>query len=109
MPDEGTGTVNPHLSVSQTALAAFRQEHGIRRLAVYGSALRDDFGPDSDIDLLVEFEPDRIPGLLGVAGMEITLSELFAGRKVDLRTAGDLSPYFRQEVLDRAEVQYART
>ena len=77
--------MNPHLSVSQTALAAFRQEHGIRRLAVYGSALRDDFGPDSDIDLLVEFEPDRIPGLLGVAGMEITLSELFAGRKFNVR------------------------
>ena len=76
---------------------------------VYGSALRADFGPDSDIDLLVEFEPDRIPGLLGIAGMEITLSELFAGRKVDLRTAEDLSPYFRQHVLNMAEVQYART
>ncbi len=101
--------MNPHLSVSKKALAAFCKEHGIRRLAVYGSALRDDFGPDSDIDLLVEFELDRIPGLLGVAGMEITLSELFAGRKVDLRTAEDLSPYFRQKVLDAAEVQYART
>ena len=101
--------MNRHLSVSETALAAFCQEHGIRWLAVFGSALRDDFGPDSDIDLLVEFEPDRIPGLLGVAGMEIRLSELFAGRKVDLRTAQDLSPYFRQEVVDRAEVQWART
>ena len=100
--------MNPHLPVSKTALAAFCEENGIRRLEVYGSALRDDFGPDSDIDLLVEFEPDRIPGLLGVAGMEITLSELFAGRKVDLRTAEDLSPYFRQEVLDMAEVQYMR-
>ena len=100
--------MNPNLAVSKVALAAFCEEQGIRRLAVYGSALRDDFGPDSDIDLLVEFEPDRIPGLLGIAGMEITLSELFAGRKVDLRTAEDLSPYFRQEVLDIAEVQYAR-
>ncbi|MYC97566.1 MAG: nucleotidyltransferase [Caldilineaceae bacterium SB0661_bin_32] len=80
----------------------------MRRLAVFGSALRDDFGPDSDIDLLVEFEPERIPGLLGIAGMEIELSELFSGRKVDLCTAEDLSPYFRQDVLDRAEVQYAR-
>jgi len=78
------------------------------RLAIFGSALRDDFGPDSDIDLLVEFESERIPGLLGIAGMEIELSELFTGRKVDLRTAEDLSPYFRQGVLDRAEVQYAR-
>ena len=100
--------MNPQVSVSKTTLTAFCQENGIRRLAVFGSALRDDFGPDSDIDLLVEFEPDRIPGLLGVAGMELTLSELFAGRKVDLRTAEDLSPYFRQEVLDKAEVQYAR-
>ena len=100
--------MNPQVSVSKTTLTAFCQENGIRRLAVFGSALRDDFGPDSDIDLLVEFEPDRIPGLLGVAGMELTLSELFAGRKVDMRTAEDLSPYFRQEVLDKAEVQYAR-
>ena len=99
--------MNPQISVSKTALAAFCQERGIRRLAVFGSALRDDFGPDSDIDLLVEFEPERIPGLLGIAGMEIELSELFAGRKVDLRTAEDLSPYFRQHVLDTAEVQYA--
>ena len=100
--------MNPQVSVSKTILISFCQEHGIRRLAVFGSALRDDFGPDSDIDLLVEFEPDRIPGLLGVAGMELTLSELFAGRKVDLRTAEDLSPYFRQEVLARAEVQYEK-
>lgn len=100
--------MNTQVLRSKTALAAFCEENGIRRLAVYGSALRDDFGPDSDIDLLVEFEPDRIPGLLGVAGMDITLSKLFAGRKVDLRTAEDLSPYFRQEVLDMAEVQYMR-
>ncbi len=98
--------MNPHISVSKAALAAFCQERGIRRLAIFGSALRDDFGPESDIDLLVEFEPDRIPGLVGVAGMEIELPALFAGRKVDLRTAKKLSPYFRQDVLDRAEVQY---
>ena len=100
--------MNPEVWVSMVSLAAYCQEHGIRRLVVFGSALRNDFGADSDIDLLVEFEPDRIPGLLGVAGMEIELSALFAGRKVDLRTAEDLSPYFRQDVLDRAEVQYAR-
>jgi len=98
-----------HLSVPRADLAAFCRAHGMKRLALFGSALRDDFGPDSDIDLLVEFEPDRIPGLLGIAGMEIKLSDLFAGRKVDLRTAEDLSPYFRQKVLDSAEVQYART
>lgn len=100
--------MNPQMSISKTALAAFCQENGIRRLAVFGSALRDDFGLEGDTDLLVEFEPNRIPGLLGVVGMEIELPALFAGRKVDLRTAEDLSPYFRQDVLDRAEVQYAQ-
>ena len=99
----------PQVSVSKIALAAFCQEHGIKRLAIFGSALREDFGPESDIDVLVEFEPDRIPGLLGIAGMELELSELFTGRKVDLRTPEDLSPYFRQDVLATAEVQYDQT
>ena len=101
--------MNSQVSVSKTALAAFCQEHGIKRLAIFGSALREDFGPESDIDVLVEFEPERIPGLLGIAGMELELSELFTGRKVDLRTPEDLSPYFRQDVLATAEVQYDRT
>ena len=100
--------MNEQVTVSRDALAAFCREHGITRLAVFGSALRDDFSSDSDIDLLVEFEPDRIPGLLGVAGLEIELSRLFSGRKVDLRTAEDLSRYFRQSVLETAEVQYER-
>ena len=95
------------LAVPEDALAEFCQEHGIRRLAIFGSALRDDFGPESDVDVLVEFEPDRIPGLFRVAGLEMALSALFSGRKVDLRTPEDLSPYFRQDVLDTAEVQYA--
>ena len=98
--------MNPQLSLSKTALAAFCQEHGISRLAIFGSALREDFGPESDIDVLVEFEPDRIPGMLGIADMELALSELFKGRKVDLRTPEDLSPYFRQDILATAEVQY---
>ena len=100
--------MNPQVSVPRDRLAAFCQEHGIKRLAVFGSALREDFGPESDIDLLVEFEPGRTPGLIRLAGMELELSGLFSGRKVDLRTPEDLSPYFRQEVLDRAEVQYAQ-
>ena len=85
--------MNLQISVSKTALTTFCQEHGIRRLAIFGSALREDFGPESDIDLLVEFEPVRIPGLLGVAGMEPALSKLFAGRKVDLRTPENLGDY----------------
>ena len=98
--------MNNQVSISRDALAAFCREHGIRRLSIFGSVLREDFGPESDIDVLVEFEPARTPGLLGVARMELELSKLFSGRRVDLRTPEDLSRYFRQEVLDTAEVQY---
>ena len=100
--------MNHKISISKNELAAFCHANGITRLAIFGSALRDDFGPESDIDVLVEFAPDRAPGLLGMAGMEIDLSALFGGRKVDLRTPEDLSHYFRQEVLDMAEIQYAQ-
>ena len=96
------------ISVPQERIAAFCRQHGIRRLAVYGSALRGELRPDSDVDVLVEFEPDRTPGLLGVARLERELSPLFDGRKVDLRTAEDLSRYFRQNVIEEAAVQYAR-
>jgi predicted nucleotidyltransferase len=95
------------ITIPKDALARFCRERGIRRLAVYGSALRDDFGPDSDIDLLVEFEPDRVPTLFDIAGMEQELSALYGGRKVDLRTLEDLSRYFRDRVWAEAEVQYA--
>ena len=100
--------MNRGIDVSKTALAAFCREQGIKRLAIFGSALRDDFGPESDVDLLVEFQPERIPGLLGIAGLEMELSDLFDGRKVDLRTPEDLSPYFREDVLAVAEDQYVR-
>jgi len=99
--------MNPRIPLSKERIAEYCRANGIRRLAVFGSALRDDFRPDSDIDLLVEFEPDRVPGLLGIARMERQLSALL-GRKVDLRTPQDLSPYFRQRVMEEAEVQYAR-
>ena len=100
--------MNPQLTVPKRKLAAFCRANGIRRLSVFGSALRDDFGPDSDIDLLVEFDPERIPGLIRLAGMELELSALFDGRKVDLRTPQDLSRYFRLKVMSEAEVQYAQ-
>ena len=100
--------MNSNVSISQERLVKFCRANGITRLAIFGSALREDFGPESDIDLLVEFAPGRTPGLLGMAGMEIDLSALFGGRKVDLRTPEDLSRYFRQEVLDMAEIQYAQ-
>ena len=93
--------------VPKDQLAAFCEGHGIKRLSIFGSALRSDFGPDSDIDVLVEFEPDRAPGLFGFAGMELELTRML-GRKVDLRTPEDLSRYFRDAVLDEAEVHYVR-
>lgn len=98
--------MNPAISLSKDAMTVFCRENGIRRLSVFGSALRGDFRPDSDIDFLVEFDPDRIPGLFGIARMERELSALLGGRKVDLRTPQDLSRYFRQRVLEEAEVQY---
>jgi predicted nucleotidyltransferase len=98
--------MNSEIFLPKDALARFCRERGIRRLAVFGSALRADFGPDSDIDLLVEFEPDRIPTLFDIAGMEQELSALLGGRKVDLRTPEDLSRYFRDRVMAEAEVQY---
>jgi predicted nucleotidyltransferase len=100
--------MNTHIVFPQDQIAEFCRRHHIRRLAVFGSALRSDFNETSDIDILVEFEPDHIPGLLGMARMERELSALFGGRKVDLRTPEDLSRYFRQDVLNEAEVQYAQ-
>lgn len=99
--------MNPNLSLPRERLASFCRDHGIRKLAVFGSALGDAFGPESDIDLLVEFLPDRIPTLFDLAGMEQELAGLLGGRKVDLRTPEDLSRYFRDRVIEQAEVQYA--
>ncbi len=96
------------IAVDHEHMAAFCREHHIRRLAFFGSVLRDDFGPDSDIDVLVEFDEAHIPGLFGVARLERLLSGILGNRKVDLRTAEDLSRYFRQDVLNEAEVQYAQ-
>jgi len=78
----------------------------MRRLALFGSQLKETAGPESDIDLLVEFDAEHIPGLMGIVEMEIELTDLL-GQKVDLRTAADLSRYFRDEVIQIAQVQYA--
>ena len=88
-------------------IAEFCHRNHIRRLALFGSVLRDDFGPQSDVDVLVTFKEGHVPGFIRLAGMERELSEVFDGRKVDMRTAEDLSRYFRDEVLAVAEVQYA--
>jgi uncharacterized protein len=101
-------TMHPTLNLDDATVARFCEQHRIRRLALFGSQMKGTAKPASDIDLLVEFEPGAIPGLLRMAAMEIELSELLGGRKVDLRTAQDLSRYFREEVVRTAKVQYAR-
>jgi predicted nucleotidyltransferase len=100
--------INQHISLPREAIAEFCQRHHIRKLSLFGSVLRDDFRPDSDIDVLVEFEPEYVPGLFRMGGMQIELSELL-GREVDFKTAGFLSRYFRQKVIDSAETIYERT
>lgn len=89
--------------VDKAAIAEFCRKNGIRKLAIFGSALREDFGPQSDLDVLVEFQPGVHAGLLRLAHLEEELSQLL-GRKVDLNTPGCLSPYFREEVLREAKV-----
>ncbi len=87
-------------------IANFCRKTNIRRLAFFGSVLRDDFGPDSDVDVLMEFEPGHTPGLMGLTRMERDISELLGGRKVDMRTPEDPSRYFREEVMATVEELY---
>jgi uncharacterized protein len=94
------------IEISQERVAEFCRRHRIRKLALFGSVLREDFGPESDVDVLVEFEPAATVGLIGLAAMELELSEIL-GRMADLRTPADLSRYFRDAVLRDAEVQSA--
>ncbi len=93
------------VEISEQAIAEFCRKHGIRRLSLFGSILRNDFGPDSDIDVLVDFLPGRVPGLLRMAGLEIELSGIL-GRRADLRTAAELSRHFRDDVVREAQAQY---
>jgi predicted nucleotidyltransferase len=99
MPNEA------HLLIAQDRLAAFCRENHIKRLALFGSAQRGELRADSDIDLLVEFQEGHVPSLFGIVRMQMALSAML-GREVDLRTAEDLSRYFRGEVVRTAEVQY---
>ncbi len=100
--------MNPLSKLDEATLVRFCEQHHIRRLALFGSQLKGTARPDSDIDLLVEFEANGVPGLLGISAMEQELSDLLGGRKVDLRTPQDLSRFFRDEVVRTAEVRYAR-
>jgi predicted nucleotidyltransferase len=97
----------PGLAISEEELARFCRKQHIRRLSLFGSVLTGTARPESDIDLLVEFEPGCEPGLLGLASMEAELGVMLDGRKVDLRTPQDLSRHFRDQVVRNAEVQLA--
>ena len=95
-----------HISIDRQKIVEFCRRNHIRRLALFGSVLRDDFRPDSDVDVLVEFEPEHVPGW-EFFDMQEELSRIIE-RKVDLNTRGFLSKYFRDRVLAEAEIQYDR-
>jgi predicted nucleotidyltransferase len=101
---EASVMVHHGIEIPCDRIAEFCRRHHIRKLSLFGSILRDDFRPESDIDVLVEFEPGATPGL-AFFGMQEELSEIL-GRQVDLHTPGFLSRYFRDQVLAEAEVQY---
>lgn len=98
--------MSSRIQVDPSLIAEFCRKHHIRRLALFGSVLTDEFDDESDVDVLVEFEPGHPVGLLRLAGIELELSRIL-GRKVDVRTPRDLSRYFRDEVVARAQVLYA--
>ena len=95
------------IAIPDAQIAEFCQRNNIRRLALFGSVLRDDFRPDSDVDMLVEFEPEARVGWK-IVTIEADLAEIM-GRPVDLKLAGDLSRHFRQKVVNTAQVIYERT
>ncbi|MBI3828511.1 MAG: nucleotidyltransferase family protein [Planctomycetes bacterium] len=96
------------IRIPERKLRAFCRHHFVRRLSFFGSVVREDFGPKSDVDVLVEFERGHIPGLFGLAGMELELSALFGRRKVDLNTPGFFSPKLRKKIASEAQVYYAK-
>ena len=97
----------PDVSLSPSFCAQFCKRHGIRKLSLFGSVTTPRFRPNSDVDVLVEFDEERLPGMFGLAAMEIELSSAI-GRKADLRTAEDLSRYFRAQVVAAAVPQDER-
>ncbi|HRO57757.1 MAG TPA: nucleotidyltransferase domain-containing protein [Burkholderiaceae bacterium] len=99
--------MSSRLPIDATTLERVCRRHRIRKLSLFGSRLKGAARPDSDVDLLVEFMPGARPTLLDMAEIENELSELLGGIRVDLRTAQELSRYFRDAVVNEAEVQYA--
>ncbi len=100
--------MNKNIVIAQDKIREFCERHYIRRLAIFGSVLREDFGPESDVDVLVDFIPGHTPGFFKLFEMEEELSGLLGGHKAEMRTLEDLSRYFRDKVVAEAEVQYVR-
>ena len=97
--------MSPHFSIDREAVSAFCRRHHIARLALFGSVLRDDFGPESDVDVLVEFQAGHVPGM-GFVGIEREFSDLLHGRRVDMVTAKFLNHRIREQVVNSAEPLY---
>lgn len=95
-----------HIDIPKDRITHFCVQNQIKRLALFGSVLRNDFSKDSDIDVIVEFIPGKRVGMFAMARIERELSLIFGNRKVDLRTPAELSRYFRADVLLKAEVCY---
>ena len=95
------------IKIPKKQLESYCKKNHIKKLALFGSFLREDFSSDSDIDILVEFEKDHIPGFFDIVRMEEQLSKFFKGKNIDLRTPKDLSRYFRKKIINNAEVLYA--
>ena len=100
---------NKNFPIATIEIAEFCRRHQIHKFSLFGSSVRDDFGPQSDVDVLVEFNPDARVGLFKLYDLEQELSKLLGGRKIDINTPKSLSKHFRDEVLAEAEIVYVET
>lgn len=100
--------MNQKIKLPKEKIIEFCKENFIIKLSLFGSVLRDDFNDNSDIDILVEFDKNHTPGFIRLANIQRRLSDLLGGKNVDVRTPNELSPYFRDKVLEAAEVQYVQ-
>lgn len=102
------GGTRSHVAVSREKISNFCRKHHIQKLALFGSVLTDKFGPDSDVDILAQFEEGQAPGLFEMVSLEEKLSAIFHGYAIDLKTPQELSRYFRSKILEEAEVIYKK-
>jgi predicted nucleotidyltransferase len=108
MTSGAPSVVDTRFPISKSQIADFCRRHHVRKLSLFGSSIRDDFGPQSDVDVLVEFEPDAKVGLFKLYDLELELSKILGGRRIDINTPKSLSKHFRDRVLAEAEVLYVQ-